>query len=692
MTVLAEEADRQRRLAQAHVQAAYEAERHARQLEQGERGEQTVRDLLRSLEVEGWRAFHGRHWPGTRHADLDHVLVGPGGVVVLDSKNWTGQVSVQGGRVWRDQADVSEEVEKLVDQVLAVESVLAEHGMAPAALTGALVFVGQRVSLVQVGRVHVLNDSLLLRWLRALPSRLDSEAVAQLTTHLDTSLTSLPQQRHVAVARSRPRPRVVGADQGELFPTAELDLADVERASQLPLEQWMVYLHPSQLACVRREHRGPSRVRGPAGCGKTVVALHRAAYLAQREPGQLLVLSYVRTLPAVLATLFGRLAPHAADRVTFRGVHQMALEVLATAGVPARLDVERADTCFNRAWARIGRVQLDRAELPVSYWRDEVLGVIKGRGLEEFESYASLARTGRRTPLTAEQRRHVWDLFMEYQALLDEKRVRDLPDVVGLALEAVRAGAAQQFRFVFIDEAQDLDLQSVRFAAALATEQRDGLTLVGDGQQSLYAGGYTLKEAGISVTGRSTVLDVNYRNTRQILSAAVELVRGDDFDDLEDLSESGSRQVTALRDGGKVLEVTAAHAAAASTALVARLQHDTGLGLDPADAAVLCRTRAETAAARRALVLAGLEVLDLEGYDGTPVPAIKVGTVKRAKGLEFGRVYLPRVDSFRVVEGCADRETVIRDRRELYVAMTRARDGLWMCRVDPSSSRLTAAR
>lgn len=685
MTMLAEEADRQRRLADAHLQAARDARQRGLNVEQGENGEKVVRDLLTCLEPEGWRTLHGRHWPGTRRADLDHVVVGPGGVVVLDSKTWRGEVAVRGGRLWRGQADASEEVEKLVDQVAAVEAVVAEQGLAPAAVTGGAVFVGQSRRVVQLGRIHLLGHTALLRWLRALPRRLDAEAVSQLVTHLDGALAQLPDVKPVAVVRPRPRPRGVGLDQAELFPTAELDLDELERASLLPLEQWMVYLHPSQLACVRREHRGPSRVRGPAGCGKTVVALHRAAYLAQREPGELLVLSYVRTLPQVLATLFARLAPHAADRVTFRSVHGAALDVLAAAGVAPRLDMKLAATCFNRAWTRVGRAHLDQAELPVSYWRDEVLSVIKGRGLDDFASYASLARTGRRTPLSADQRRHVWDLFMEYEALLAEKRVRDLPDIVALALEVVRAGSAKTYRFVFVDEAQDLDLQSVRLAAALAPEQRDGLTLVGDGQQSLYAGGYTLKEAGISVVGRSTVLDVNYRNTRQILAAAAELVRADDFDDLEDLAESGSRHMTALRDGGKVLEVTAVDPASALVALVARLQHDLALGLEPADAAVLCRTRGEASAARRALVEAGLDVLALEDYDGSSVTAIKVGTVKRAKGLEFRRVYLPRVDSYQLEDGSADRELALRERRELFVGMTRARDGLWMCRVRSAS-------
>ncbi len=59
----------------------------------------------------------------------------------------------------------------------------------------------------------------------------------------------------------------------------------------------------------------------------------------------------------------------------------------------------------------------------------------------------------------------------------------------------------------------------------------------------------------------------------------------------------------------------------------------------------------------------------------------QVGTVKRAKGLEFARVFLPRVDEYLLNPASAEQERVQRERRELFVAMTRARDGLWMSEV-----------
>jgi superfamily I DNA/RNA helicase len=79
----------------------------------------------------------------------------------------------------------------------------------------------------------------------------------------------------------------------------------------------------------------------------------------------------------------------------------------------------------------------------------------------------------------------------------------------------------------------------------------------------------------------------------------------------------------------------------------------------------------------------GAPVVMLEDYDGSPVKALKVGTIKRAKGLEFKQVLLPDVRAHQIGDAepptdGAERERWERLRRELYVAMTRARDGLWV--------------
>lgn len=48
-----------------------------------------------------------------------------------------------------------------------------------------------------------------------------------------------------------------------------------------PFALWRVYLHPVQRSVVEAHYRGPARITGGPGTGKTVVALHRARHLAR---------------------------------------------------------------------------------------------------------------------------------------------------------------------------------------------------------------------------------------------------------------------------------------------------------------------------------------------------------------------------------------------------------------------------
>ncbi len=79
---------------------------------------------------------------------------------------------------------------------------------------------------------------------------------------------------------------------------------------------------------------------------------------------------------------------------------------------------------------------------------------------------------------------------------------------------------------MIVDEVQDLNLVAVQFLKSFTDDGPNQLLIIGDGQQSVYPGGFNLAEAGISVAGRGTVLKNNYRNTVEILETARHLVAG----------------------------------------------------------------------------------------------------------------------------------------------------------------------
>lgn len=675
-------------VADEHQRLAAIARDEAQRWMVAHRTERQVAGTLAPLTAQGYTFLHDRGWPGARRgsrAQIDHVLVGPGGVFVVDTKGWK-DVTIAAGRIFRGQADVTDELGGLADVGYSTEAVLAELGLAPGEVHVLVVLAGSSLPptpLQGLGGLLVLGERTAAKHIAGLGRRLtDRQQNAVLSLVLDhfPLVGEAPLELDVSI----PDPIVTEAE-----PLLTLDeIADTFLAGMLaaPIEEWMAFLHPDQAKLVRRSFSGPSRIRGPAGCGKTVVGLHRAAYLARASTGRVIVTTYVRTLPDVLATLMTRLAPEVADRVEFTGIHQFALRVLRERGHRVAVKLPEANQAFTRAWAQVGaRGPLAALDRNTKYWHDELLHVIKGRGLTNFEQYADLARAGRRRRLSVDQRREVWRLYLQYQQNLRDAGVMDFEDVILRAEASLRERPLEGVSAVVIDEAQDLSCAMIRMLYALVGDRPDGLTLIGDGQQTIYPGGYTLSEAGLTVAGRGVVLSTNYRNTREIAAFAAKVVEGDEFVDIEGGALRGDAAVAIPRTGPAPQSAVFTSAAEHDAALVSHVRSLVISGDSAGDIGVLCATNRDAEACAGALRRAGLETVVLTDYSGAVSDRVKVGTIKRAKGLEFKQVLVARVRealfSTIVPEGDGARERWDIEKRELYVGMTRARDGLWIGRL-----------
>jgi hypothetical protein len=66
----------------------------------GAAGERRTARLLGPLERQGWAVLHDLAVAGSR-ANLDHLVIGPGGVFVIDSKQYRGRLQLdRSGRLW----------------------------------------------------------------------------------------------------------------------------------------------------------------------------------------------------------------------------------------------------------------------------------------------------------------------------------------------------------------------------------------------------------------------------------------------------------------------------------------------------------------------------------------------------------------------------------------------------------------
>ena len=98
--------------------------------DRGAAGEEATARALASLPPE-WTVLHDVRWPGRRKANIDHVVIGPGGVFVIDSKYWSGTVSVAGDVLRQNGRSREKVVAAVADAALAVTGVIGQLPAVP---------------------------------------------------------------------------------------------------------------------------------------------------------------------------------------------------------------------------------------------------------------------------------------------------------------------------------------------------------------------------------------------------------------------------------------------------------------------------------------------------------------------------------------------------------------------------------
>jgi hypothetical protein len=165
------------------------AERLARSAalwERGAEGEEAVAAALAQLPSETWTVFHDVKWPGRRYANVDHIVVGPPGVFVIDAKNWSGQVAVKGDVLRQNGFSRERDVAGAAEAGLAVAGLVPL--LKPNLVHPVLCFVSDEELSGWVRDVMVCTTSNVARMLAARPAVLPGDEQAQLCLDLDLGL------------------------------------------------------------------------------------------------------------------------------------------------------------------------------------------------------------------------------------------------------------------------------------------------------------------------------------------------------------------------------------------------------------------------------------------------------------------------------------------------------------------------
>ena len=220
-----------------------------------------------------------------------------------------------------------------------------------------------------------------------------------------------------------------------------------------PLERWRVFLHASQRRLVERHWNGPVRVLGGAGTGKTVVAMHRARWLARKLPAgqRILFTTFTRNLALDIENnLRAICTPEEMARIEITNLDRWVQRFLRGKRYRFRLVFGRDRDAWREALARKPH------DLPFSdaFYNDEWEQVIQSRGVTTREEYLRIPRTGRGVRLNRASRAKLWPVFEEYRAQLAECGVLEVADCYRAAAALLEQDSTSaNFTSVIVDEA-----------------------------------------------------------------------------------------------------------------------------------------------------------------------------------------------------------------------------------------------
>lgn len=491
-----------------------------------------------------------------------------------------------------------------------------------------------------------------------------------------------------------PTPKPAKADSVDPFnhPDAQrrfrlmADQRTLQAALDAPWDQWVVFLHPQQESIVTTKAKGPMRVSGGAGTGKSVVALHRAARLARRYEGDLkkpvLLTTFSKTLACRLAENLDILLssePEIRKRIEVQHLHALAFHHWKSRG--EAFSIWRDKQCEDAIEQAMRTLKPDGLDL--RFLKQEWQHVIDAQGLDRWELYKKASRKGRGTPLSGKLRKVAWQVFDSVWSAMRKDKGLTYSFLCKSVARDLEEQDGCRYAHVIIDECQDLGQVELELLRQLVEPGQDDLCFCGDEGQRLFKPKTSWSKLGISIRGRSHHLRVNYRTTEQIRSMADRLhpkalTDGD--------GENIERDAHSLIFGVKP-ELTACPTPEKETeALQAWIRSVQEQGCELHEIAIFARTE-RLLKQRVAPILEELSLDSQQLKDDTPIQKDKVsiGTMHRAKGLEFRAVavigcepgQIPNAYVRKKLSDPADIEDYdMIERNLLYVACTRAREYL----------------
>ncbi len=513
---------------------------------------------------------------------------------------------------------------------------------------------------------------------------------------------------------------------------------DVERLlSAEKFRDWMLFLHPDQKKIAEADFDKPTVLTGVSGSGKTVVLVHRARYLARKYPGERIgVVTLSRSLARLISgqldelckpaqrqqihvmafyDIFKQVVDHFGPaeflqqlREAAKGHDDETYILRAIEQVDPRTFAREVASGSNETLSDTWELFIDQpaVQTQLAYFAEHLQNYQSGIDAERYlqeelslirsafptssrsSDYLEFERHGRAIPLTKNIRKRVLAALLLWEETMLTGGMLDVLSLTSAALPHVmkikELPPEKRFRCLLIDEFQDFSTLDLSLLRRLPTQLgENGLFLTGDTVQRVLVKDLRMGAVGLDIISANRVrLLRNYRNSKQILEAAFLLAKeyatkaSALVEDIEILDPELTIRETAppilerVPDGGEIQraweivadclknEQSLPWTITICTACPEKISIEDIISAKPSDLDV--------------------DACYLSGDYTEKKQTVSIGNMAELKGFEFSLV---------VVVGCGAsmlplpgrcRDEVWRDALRLYVAMTRARDSVYL--------------
>jgi hypothetical protein len=459
--------------------------------------------------------------------------------------------------------------------------------------------------------------------------------------------------------------------------------------------EWMLFMHPKQDEVVAEDFSGPAKLVGVSGSGKTCVVVQRAVRLAQIYPyNDILVVTLNKALALLIKQLVNACATDGERRrIIVKSFFSLCQEQMLSFEPHKEKwynevtwkTSEHVDEVWQEYY-RCGTRNFDARVLqpvhdallargwnPEKYLREEIDWLRSALSPEDRQPYLTMERKGRSVPLTTSQREMIlagaegWEAKMSAIGVIDNLGIAQ---AVSKYMDRIRP----KYRSILIDEAQDFGNIELSILKRLVEPDDNDIFLCGDAAQAVTTKYQAFKEIGISIPGaRSRKLLQNYRNSRDVLNAAHQVLYTNMTEDVTD------------REDFEILDPEYSTFTASTPLLLSA----SNLEEEIANAyALVNEVIGQTPGKKGCIAICGFSLYELEMFskriglpvlDGTTnVDAhdMFLSDLEQTKGFEFDIVCVLNCSTNVLPSSTAPESERHRDLARLYVAMTRAKRDL----------------